>query len=170
MPAPSVGILDIPSAVSPDAARKPLMRIRIICQARMLLVISAMKLRIHSIWRVVPVPVLIVRRLPGRIIGISLGPIVLLQDSYQDDWPTLVHELEHCKQFWRGGAVIHLLRYLADPRYRLRAEIAAYRAELAACPPAERTGRLYDSADALAFGYGLGIDARACRRMLRATT
>lgn len=127
-----------------------------------------MRIRFHSIWRVLPVPVLIVRRLPARAIGISLGPVILLRRGYEHDWPTLVHELEHCKQFWRGGAVLHLVRYLADPRYRLRAEIAAYRAELAACPPAERTGRLYDSADALALGYGLGIPSRGCRRMLRA--
>jgi hypothetical protein len=126
-----------------------------------------MKIRIHSIWRIVPVPVLILRRLPANIAGICLGPVVLLKTGYEHDWPTLVHELEHCKQFWRGGAIVHLVRYLADPRYRLRIEIAAYRAELAACPPSERTGRLYDSADALAFGYGLGIDSRACRRMLR---
>lgn len=136
-------------------------------RARMLLRCRSMKIRIHSIWRVVPVPVIVVRRLPGRVVGISLGPLVLVRHGYHDDWPTLVHELEHCKQFWRGGALIHLVRYLADPRYRLRTEIEAYRAELAACPPAERKGRLYDSADALAFGYGLGVDARACRRLLR---
>jgi hypothetical protein len=126
-----------------------------------------MKIRIHSIWRVIPVPVIVLRRLPGRVIGISLGPVVLLQHGYHDDWPTLVHELEHCKQFWRGGTLIHLLRYLVDPKYRLRTEVEAYRAELAACPPAERQHRLYDSAHALALGYGLAVDARACRRLLR---
>jgi hypothetical protein len=126
-----------------------------------------MKLRLHTIWRIVPVPVLILRRLPGRIVGLSLGPVVLLRDDHHGDWPTLVHELEHCKQFWRGGALVHLVRYLASPSYRLRAELEAYQAELAACPPTERRVRLYDSAHALANGYGLGIDARACRHLLR---
>lgn len=124
------------------------------------------KIRVHAIWRVIPVPVLIVPRLPGRIVGLSLGPCVLLRADYGDDWPTIVHELEHCKQFWRGGALIHLFRYLASPDYRLRIELEAYQAELAACPPAERRARLYDSAHALAHGYGLGVDARLCRRLL----
>ncbi|MCM5570199.1 hypothetical protein M6I34_06740 [Burkholderiaceae bacterium FT117] len=127
-----------------------------------------MKVRVYAIWRVVPVPFVILPRLPGRIAGISLGMVVLLRREYGDDWPTVVHELEHCRQFWRGGTVLHLVRYLVDPRYRLRSEVGAYRAELAACLPSERRGRLYDSAHALANGYGLGIDARSCRRLLDA--
>jgi len=127
-----------------------------------------MRLRIHAIWGFVPVPFVIVPRLPGRIAGISLGMVVVVRREYGDDWPTVVHELEHCKQFWRGGTVLHLLRYLIDPRYRLRSELGAYRAELSACPPSERQGRLYDSAHALANGYGLGIDPTSCRRLLDA--
>jgi len=134
----------------------------------MLLDSVQMRIRLHSIWRIVPVPVLVVRRLPGRIVGLCMGPFVLLRVDYADDWPTVVHELEHCKQFWRGGAVIHLYRYLSNPAYRLRAEIEAYQAELAACPPAERARRLYDSARALAHGYGLGVDIGLCQRLLLA--
>src|SRR5690606_23895336 len=126
---------------------------------RLLLDWLAMKLRVHTIWRILPVPVLILRRLPGCIVGLSLGPVVLLRDDYCQDWPTVVHELEHCKQFWRGGALVHLCRYLASPSYRLRVELEAYKAELAACPPAERRARLYHSANALAHGYRLRIDA-----------
>lgn len=125
-----------------------------------------MKVRVYLIWRLLPVPFFVVPRLPGRIAGVSLGLLVVLRHDFCDDWPTVVHELEHCKQFWRGGAVLHLVRYLADPRYRLRSELSAYRAELAACRPGERQDRLYHSAHALANGYGLGIDSRTCRRLL----
>lgn len=127
-----------------------------------------MKIRVHAIWRVLPVPIMVVQRLPGRIVGVCMGPFVLLRADYADDWPTVVHELEHCKQFWRGGAIVHLYRYLACPNYRLRSEIEAYQAELAVCPPAERSRRLYDSARALAHGYGLAVDVGLCQRLLLA--
>lgn len=125
-----------------------------------------MRVRFHSIWRAVPVPVLIVPSLPGRLVGICLGPAVLVRHDYGDDWPTIVHELEHCKQFWRGGAIVHFLRYYLSRAYRFRAEVQAFRAELDACGAPERRVRLDDAARALATGYGLRIDAKTCRRIL----
>lgn len=127
-----------------------------------------MRVRFHSIWRAVPVPVLIVSRLPGRLVGVCLGPAVLVRHDYGDDWPTIVHELEHCKQFWRGGVLVHFVRYYVSRRYRLQAELEAFRAELLACDAAERRHRLDDAARALATGYGLRLDAGACRRLLAA--
>ena len=113
-------------------------------------------------------PVLIVPHLPGRLVGVCLGPAVLVRCDYGDDWPTIVHELEHCKQFWRGGVLVHFLRYYLSRRYRLEAEVQAFRAELDACDAIERRRRLDDAARALATGYGLRIDTRACRRLLAA--
>ena len=129
-----------------------------------------MRTRIYSLGGLVPVPVFTVKRLPGRLIGVCMGPFVLIHGDYADDWPTVVHELEHCKQFWRGGLVIHFARYYLSRRYRLRSELAAYRAELDACAPAERGRRLDDSARALAAGYHLKMDAAACRRLLVAAS
>jgi hypothetical protein len=129
-----------------------------------------MKARIYSLGGVVPVPVITVKRLPGRLIGICLGPFVLIHGDYADDWPTVVHELEHCKQFWRGGMVVHFALYYMSRAYRLRCELAAFRAELDACAPSERGSRLDDSARALATGYRLEMDAAVCRRLLVAAS
>lgn len=125
-----------------------------------------MRVRLQWIWRAVPVPVLIVSRLPGRLVGVCLGPAVLVRSDFGDDWPTIVHELEHCKQFWRGGAVVHFVRYYVSRRYRLDAELQAFRAELDACDGPERWRRLDDAARALATGYRLSLDTRTCRRLL----
>ena len=46
-----------------------------------------------------------------------------LRSDHADDWPTIVHELEHCKQFWRGGALVQALSY---PDRRVRFEAAFF--------------------------------------------
>lgn len=124
------------------------------------------RISLHSIWGAVPVPVVSIKRLPGRLVGVSLGAAVLLRDDYRTDWPTLVHELEHCKQFWRRGLLIHFVRYYASRGYRLRCELDAFGAELLVCEPFERKRRLDEAARALAGGYRIGLDARTCRRLL----
>jgi hypothetical protein len=128
-----------------------------------------MKISLHRVWHVVPVPLLILDRMPGRLVGLSMGLFVVMRRDYAHDRPTLVHELEHCKQFWRGGILLHLLRYYLSRRYRLRMELEAFRAEIAACPPAERPARLNDAARALAYGYHIGLDVHACRHLLSCT-
>jgi hypothetical protein len=125
-----------------------------------------MKLTFERLWRVLPVPVLALDRLPGRLVGLSMGVFVVIRSDHSADRPTLVHELVHCKQFWRGGAVLHMLRYYASRDYRLRVELEAFRAELDACTPAERGARLDDAARSLASGYHLGLDVHACRVLL----
>ena len=126
------------------------------------------KIRLHRIWAVLPVPVVTVASMPGRLVGLCLGPFVIVRDDYSADWPTIVHELTHCKQFWRGMAILHLLRYYGSRRYRLKSEVEAFRAEIAACPAAERRQRLFDSARSLATSYSLGLDVDACRLLLEA--
>ncbi len=113
-----------------------------------------------------PVPMIVTRRLPGRLIGFSGGWFIVVRSDWAGDAPTIVHELEHCRQFWRGGLVVHYLRYLLARRYRLRCELAAYAAELEHCSVAQRRTRLDDAARALATGYRLGLDTAACRRLL----
>jgi hypothetical protein len=125
-----------------------------------------MRLTFERLWRVLPVPVIALDRLPGRLIGLSMGLFVVVRTDHAADRPTIVHELEHCKQFWRGGAVAHMLRYYASRDYRLRVEVEAFRAELDACDPAERGARLDEAARALAGGYHVGLDVHACRHLL----
>ncbi len=125
-----------------------------------------MRLSIERLWRVVPVPVIVLDRMPGCLIGLSMGLFVVVRSDYARDRPTMIHELEHCKQFWRGGVLLHMVRYYASRTYRLRVEVEAFRAELDACEPEERAARLDDAARALATGYHVGLDAATCRRHL----
>lgn len=125
-----------------------------------------MKIRLHSIWKILPVPVISLERMPGRLVGLCVGPFVVVREDYASDYPTIVHELTHCKQFWRGLTVLHLVRYYGSRRYRLKAELEAFRAELAACDPGERRQRLLESARSLASSYSLGLDTEACRLLL----
>ena len=125
-----------------------------------------MKISLERLGRWLPVPVLALDRMPGRLIGLSLGAFVIVRTDYADERPTIVHELEHCKQFWRGGLVIHMVRYYTSQRYRLRTELEAFRAELAACTDAIREQRLEESVRVLSSCYQIGQDANSCRRML----
>ena len=125
-----------------------------------------MKLTFERLWKVLPVPVVALDRLPGRLVGLSMGVFVVIRSDHAADRPTIVHELEHCKQFWRGGALVHMLRYYASRDYRLQVELEAFRAELDACTPAERGPRLDDAARALSSGYHVGLDVHACRLLL----
>lgn len=125
-----------------------------------------MKLTLERLGRWLPVPVLALDRMPGRLIGLSLGAFVIVRTDYADDHPTIVHELEHCKQFWRGGLVVHMVRYYTSQHYRLRTELEAFRAELAACSEEVREQRLEESVRVLSSCYQIGHDADTCRRML----
>jgi len=125
-----------------------------------------MRLTFERIWGVLPVPVLALDRMPGRLVGLSMGVFVVVRTDFAADRPTIVHELEHCKQFWRGGAIVHMLRYYASRRYRLRVEVEAFRAELDACGPDLFGPRLDDAARALSSGYHVGLDVHACRHLL----
>jgi hypothetical protein len=121
---------------------------------------------LKSIYGVIPVPVIACPWLPGRIVGLSLGFAVLLRDDYADDEPTLVHELVHCKQFFRSGGLLHFLLYLLNRRYRLSTEIEAYRAEIDSCEAHIAVSRLEESASALAHGYRLKLSASECKALL----
>jgi hypothetical protein len=124
------------------------------------------KITLTRIWRAIPVPILVLRRMPGRLVGLSMGLFVVVRADHAGDRPTIIHELEHCKQFWRGWGVLHMARYYLSRDYRLQAELEAFRAELDACGPRERQRRLEDAARALATGYHIGLDVDACKALL----
>jgi hypothetical protein len=125
-----------------------------------------MKILMERLWKVLPVPVLAVERMPGRLIGLSMGLFVIIRSDFAADRPTVIHELEHCKQFWRGGAIVHMARYYLSRAYRLKVEVEAFRAEIAACEPQNAAARLDEAARALASGYRIERDIEACVALL----
>jgi hypothetical protein len=125
-----------------------------------------MKILMERLWKVLPVPVLAVERMPGRLIGLSMGLFVIIRSDFAADRPTVIHELEHCKQFWRGGAIVHMARYYLSRAYRLKVEVEAFRAEIAACEPQNAASRLDEAARALASGYRIERDIEACVALL----
>jgi hypothetical protein len=124
------------------------------------------RLTVKSIYGFIPVPIISSPWLPGRIVGLSLGFAVLVRDDYANDEPTLVHELVHCKQFFRSGGLLHFFRYFLSTQYRLSTEIEAYKAELASCDFTIKAARLDESACALANGYRLNLSAAQCKALL----
>jgi hypothetical protein len=121
---------------------------------------------LKSVYGFIPVPVITSPWLPGRIVGLSLGFAVVVRDDYAHDEPTLVHELVHCKQFFRSGGLVHFLLYFLSRKYRLNTEIEAYRAEIDSCDANIATSRLEESASALAHGYRLKLSAAQCKTLL----
>jgi hypothetical protein len=121
---------------------------------------------LKSIYGVIPVPVIASPWLPGRIVGLSLGFAVVVRDDFAQDEPTLVHELVHCKQFFRSGGLLHFILYFVSTKYRLRTEIEAYRAEIDSCDANIALSRLEESASALAHGYRLKLSQSECRTLL----
>lgn len=98
--------------------------------------------------------------LPPGVGGCANGPVVRIQPKYRDDTGIHAHEAEHVRQWYAGvligvlaaltltifpalekwsdwwplaliaGCALHPLAYLLLPRYRLWAEVAAYRIQL----------------------------------------
>ncbi len=51
---------------------------------------------------------------------------IVIQPQYKCDCGILEHELQHVRQWYRGGLFIHTLRYGKSIKYRLKCEIEAY--------------------------------------------
>jgi hypothetical protein len=58
------------------------------------------------------------------IYGLTKGPIVWIMEAVKDDAGILAHELEHVRQFWRHGMIVHILLLLI-PSYRAWCEAEA---------------------------------------------
>lgn len=116
-----------------------------------------------------PALILILSWLPGSILGISMGPLILLHDEVADDGPTLVHELVHSRQFWQNGLVVHFLRYWLSRSYRQAMEVEAFQAELRCRAAHEYEACLDAAARALAHRYSLKIAEPGARKLLDIT-
>lgn len=61
--------------------------------------------------------------------GQANGPVVRIRPAYRDDEGLLQHELIHVRQWWRTLG-LHSLLYLCSKKYRLKAEVEAYREQI----------------------------------------
>ena len=68
-------------------------------------------------------------RLPQNSNGCANGPIIRIRPAYKGDEGLKQHEICHVHQWWRTLG-LHSLLYLVSKRYRLRAEVEAYRKQL----------------------------------------
>lgn len=94
--------------------------------------------------------------------GFCLTPnLVFLQPARKDDKALLEHEKVHAAQMQRVGMLAFWWRYLTDPKFRLTAELEAYRVQLRMQP-----GRVNSFAETLATKYRLNITAAEARKML----
>ncbi len=125
-----------------------------------------MNLRIRYIWKYLPVIIVYWRKIPFGLIGICLGPLVLITQSHLNDKPTLIHELEHCKQFWRGGLIVHFVRYWTSSTYRLNCEIDAFSVEILCYPYPLRQEKILAYANAISHAYALSISREHCSLLL----
>jgi hypothetical protein len=55
---------------------------------------------------------------------------IKIRPSYKDDIGLLNHEIEHVRQFWRYGLLVHQVLYPLSKQYRLKCEVEAYKIQL----------------------------------------
>jgi len=90
------------------------------------------------------------------------GPVIFIRPEYRGDAGILAHEKLHAWQWW-STLGLHSFLYLLWPAYRLRAEVAAYRVQMA-CYPDDRAAYF---AKMLSERYGLRVTAAEALRLLR---
>jgi hypothetical protein len=102
---------------------------------------------------------------PKDSAGCANAFIVRIKPAYKDDIGLEMHEATHVRQFWRTCG-FHGLLYLLSKKYRLAAEVEAYRVQLAN-PPADHQDEyrgLY--ATFISKNYNLDIPEEAAYRLL----
>lgn len=106
---------------------------------------------------------IIYRSVKPPFAGRALGPIIVIDPKYKDDRGLLAHEQVHVRQFWRTWG-LHPLLYRASKRYRLAAELEAYRVQLKYAEDKEASARRF--AGFIAGRYGLAISVEAAYRLI----
>lgn len=77
------------------------------------------------------------RFIPDVFAGFTRGPVILIRPEYRADEGLYRHELEHVRQ-WFATLGVHSVLYLVSRRYRLWAEVAAYKVQLKFAPENDR--------------------------------
>lgn len=86
----------------------------------------------RSVFHVLPALVFYTRNrrlMPPGVAGRAIGPLILIRPEYLEDQGIHLHELEHVRQ-WYLTAGLHPLLYALFRRYRLWAEVRAYRKQM----------------------------------------
>jgi hypothetical protein len=61
-----------------------------------------------------------------KFAGTTYGPVIFIREEYRNDKALLEHEKTHAKQWYRTLS-LHSILYMASKRYRLEAEVEAYK-------------------------------------------
>jgi len=77
------------------------------------------------IYKFIPIPVIYTERFVPMA-GRSYGIFILIKPEHKGNEAIIAHELVHCKQFYRTFG-IHGILYNISDKYKLKAEIEAYR-------------------------------------------
>ncbi len=67
--------------------------------------------------------------IPSGSAGCARGPCIFIRPDHRGDAGLLAHEQVHVSQWWRTLG-LHSLLYLVSKKYRLAAEVEAYRKQL----------------------------------------
>lgn len=122
---------------------------------------------VHRVLGFIPVPIIWTdRMLEEWQGGVSYGFFCVIRPKYRErnDDGIVRHELRHCRQFY-SRFPLHGILYRFSREYRLRAEMDAYAAQLAAYD-----GRQWDfnwMVDALQSKYGLGMTREEITKRFR---
>jgi hypothetical protein len=80
-----------------------------------------------------PALVFYTSKLPDRVAGRAHGPVILIKKKYRDDKGLHAHEMCHAWQ-WYLTLMLHSLLYKLSTKYRLWAEVQAYKKQLKYSP------------------------------------
>ncbi len=113
-----------------------------------------MKIRFHF-----PAPILYTKKVTKGsnyvVRGKTIGPVIIIGESYERDLGLLHHELTHVKMFWLHGLLIHTYLYALIPKYRLYCEAKAYYIQWTYVSSSEREKRKEDFCDRIFYFYKL---------------
>jgi hypothetical protein len=118
---------------------------------------------VNFVYKIFPVLILFAHSLGEWKAGEARGPVIRIAKSHADDAGLLAHELTHVKQFYRTLG-LHGLLYLLSKRYRLAAEVEAYREQLKYSP---ENAELF--AEFIADRYNLGTSKQEAMMFLSAS-
>jgi hypothetical protein len=68
---------------------------------------------------------------PSPYWAITIWPFILVRPEHADDKPLLIHEMVHYQE-QRALVVIWWLKYTFSKKFRIAAEVRAYKAQIAA--------------------------------------
>jgi hypothetical protein len=100
---------------------------------------------------------------PAGSAGCARGPFIFIRPEYRGDAGLLAHEKVHVRQACKGLFIVHALLYLLSDKYKLAAEVEAYK-EQAKHYEDDRTPQF---AVFISDDYGLSITAAEALKLLR---